>query len=73
MTDAEKVARLSEALAWALCELYGLKTYMARSERGEHGVECAVCMAEWFDEPDLIEMDNARQVLNACGVSIPKR
>lgn len=72
MTDAEKVARLSELLAWALCELYGLKKYMARPERGDYGVECAVCMGEWFEEGDLIEMDNARQLLNACGGSVPE-
>lgn len=72
MTDGEKIARLSESLCWALAELRGLKTYMDRPERGEYGVECAVCRNEWFEESDLIEMDNARQLLNACGVAVTK-
>jgi hypothetical protein len=67
LTDAEKIMRLTNALSWALCELYGLKHYMARPENGDYGVECAVCRSEWFADEDLIEMDNARQVLIAAG------
>lgn len=66
MSDAEKIARLKEALAWSLCELYGLQEYMKRPENGEYGVECAVCRSEWFEADDLLEMDNARQLLNVC-------
>lgn len=67
MTDAEKVAYLNAALGWCVTELYGLKSYMARKENGEYGVECAVCRREWFDQSGLIELDNARQILEKCG------
>lgn len=75
MTDAEKMARLREALSWCIGELYGLKTYMARPERGEYGVECAVCRNEWFEQEDLIELDSARQILIATGgnVAAPRK
>lgn len=64
MSEAEQIARLKESLAWCLTELYGLKKYMERPENGGYGVECAVCRSEWFEPEDLIEMDNARQLLN---------
>ena len=51
---------------WALGNLNDLKTYMERPERGDYGTECAVCMGEWLDRDALLEMDNARQLLDVC-------
>lgn len=70
MSDAEKFERMKSALSWALSELYTLKQYMERPENGEWGGECRVCRQEWFDERELVELDNARQVLVACGGNI---
>jgi hypothetical protein len=64
VTDAEKIEKLKAALAWALCELYGLQTYMERPENGDYGVECAVCMNEWFDPGDGIKLNEYRDLLN---------
>ncbi len=64
MSEAEQIARLKEALAWCLTELRAVKLYMERPENGDYGVECAFCRNEWFEPEDLIEMDNARQLLN---------
>lgn len=64
MTDAEKIEKLKAALSWTLCELYGLKRYMERPERGEWGVECAVCRGEWFEPEDGATMNKFRDLLN---------
>lgn len=66
MSEAEKIARLKEALAWTLANMRELKKYMERPDNGDYGTECAVCMGEWFDQEALLEMDNARQLLDVC-------
>ena len=64
MSDAEKIEKLKAALAWSLCELYGLKKYMERPDNGEWGVECAICRREWFEEGDTKMMDEIRSLLD---------
>jgi hypothetical protein len=64
LTDAEKIEKLKAALAWALCELYGLQAYMQRPENGEWGVECAVCRNEWFEPGEGDKLNECRDLLN---------
>jgi hypothetical protein len=62
---AELLAALKEALA----NLDALDDYMKQPERGEWGVECAVCMNEWLEPHDRAAMERARALITRAEAS----
>lgn len=60
---ADRIERLERALAKVLPMLTDLDEYMKRPERGEWGVECAVCRNEWFEPGDLAAIEEATAAL----------
>ncbi len=56
---------LRELVGKLLANLDALDDYMKQPERGDYGVECAVCMNEWLEPEDRAVMEEARQALQA--------
>ena len=60
---ADRIERSERALANVLSLLTDLDEYMKRPEHGEYGVECAVCMGEWFEPGDRAAINEATAAL----------
>ena len=59
-----RIAELEGALRPMLENLHALDFYMKRPDHGGYGVECAVCMSEWFEPEDRAVMQAARSLLS---------
>ena len=64
---ADRIERLERALANVLPLLNDLDEYIKRPEHGEYGVECAVCMGEWFEPGDRAAINEATAALQEPG------
>ena len=62
-SQADRIERLERALANVLPLLNDLDEYIKRPGHGEYGVECAVCMGEWFEPGDRDAINEATAAL----------